>query len=392
MPNDLTSLNRRTLLTAALASITVAACGGGSQTPQEAVQRAANDATQSGVVGAVFGHLTSSERFRGVAGLARKAPKISLVGNEFMMIGSCTKAMTAMIAARLVERGAIGWNTAVGTALPELAASMLPDYQAVTLENLLAHRGGMLAFDQSADEDRFLAYLQGYPGAMPDTETGRRRLFCSWLLQQTPPAKVAPGQTYAYSNAGYGLVGAMLEAVTGKTYDTLFDEELFRPLGLSGHWGRPELLATNQPVGYEGDNKDHLVQIVPLPQEEEMWRQAALKPAGNDLAMTPAMFAGWLDWHLQALRGQKTPLPLGYIERLRNLAKGDYAMGWVGGTPTGSRKRVFHTGHIDGFKTLAEIYLDGAEANYGQTNTGSGSDPSDWVTSVMAQNLESMRG
>ncbi|WP_163360625.1 serine hydrolase, partial [Klebsiella aerogenes] len=75
-------------------------------------------------------------------------------------IGSTTKAMTSALAGRLVERGAIAWSTTLAEALPDLAAGMRADYRRITLEQLLAHRGGLLAFNTDADFIRFQAYLQ----------------------------------------------------------------------------------------------------------------------------------------------------------------------------------------------------------------------------------------
>src|SRR3954454_10886807 len=58
-------------------------------------------------------------------------------------IGSDTKAMTALIAAMLVEAGKIRWTSTVGEVFPELAATMDPAVKGVTLEQLLSHISGI---------------------------------------------------------------------------------------------------------------------------------------------------------------------------------------------------------------------------------------------------------
>src|SRR5688572_16040657 len=57
-------------------------------------------------------------------------------------IGSCTKSMTSTLAAMMVEQGRITWKTTVGEQFPELRSSMGEGWAGVTLEQLLAHRGG----------------------------------------------------------------------------------------------------------------------------------------------------------------------------------------------------------------------------------------------------------
>jgi CubicO group peptidase (beta-lactamase class C family) len=46
------------------------------------------------------------------------------------------------------------------------------------------------------------------------------------------PLAADPGTQWAYSNVGYIFVGTMLERKTGKTWDELITERIFRPLGL----------------------------------------------------------------------------------------------------------------------------------------------------------------
>jgi CubicO group peptidase (beta-lactamase class C family) len=226
------------VLAMALCAVTLASCAGPS--PLTA-QDAADKAVQRGLVGAVFEHLTAETEERGIAGQRREAPAAPLLGTERMMLESCSKAMTGMIAARIIEKGSIDWSTTLGAALPDLAATMRPEYRSVTLEDLLAHRGGVAAFTETVDVEPFLAYVQGFVGTLPGDETARRRFFTAWLLQQPPPPQVTPGQTFLYSNAGFAIAAAMMEAAAGKTWEVLFDEELLQPLGVSASFGAPTL-------------------------------------------------------------------------------------------------------------------------------------------------------
>lgn len=58
-------------------------------------------------------------------------------------LGSITKPMTATVAARLVEKGFITWDTTMAQAVPELAGTMRKEYKKVTLDQLLRHESGL---------------------------------------------------------------------------------------------------------------------------------------------------------------------------------------------------------------------------------------------------------
>ncbi len=358
----------------------------------DAAEAAASRAVDQGLVGAVFGQVSitegDTERESGFAGLRRIGSTDALNGQESFIIGSNTKAMTAVVAARLIERGVLRWDSTIGEVVPELQQSMRADYREVTLEQLLAHRGGVLAMTGDEDIHNFSIFLENYTDALPQTLVEMRRFFAHWLLTQLPPSGVTPRQDFYYSNAGYTLVAAMLEAVTGKPYETLFDEELTQPLGVVGSWVRPELMASNQPLGHEGA-RGQLQVAPPLSSEEQQWADAIFAPAG--LFSTTAMaYSTWLHWHLLALQGQTTPLPAAYVQRLQQLTDGDYAVGWAA-IPTPAGRLLFHTGSWMGFMTIAVVDLAGQNASFGLTNTSDvAPDGSSWVLDVLVVQLFEM--
>ena len=385
-------LGCRSMLVPIWTSLMLTACGSGSDTPSPLpgiAAEAASSAVRQGLVGAMFGQVSTTQRESGVAGLRQIGTADALNGQESFIIGSTTKAMTAMVAARLIERNVLRWDTKIGEAIPGLQQSMRADYRGVTLEQLLAHRGGILAMSGDEDIQSFQVFLDNYTGALPQTLQERRRFFAEWLVTQPPPINVLPGQGFFYSNAGYALVSAMLEAVTGKPYETLFDEELAQPLGVAGSWVRPELMAANQPLGHAGA-RGQLVVVPPPSSEEQPWVDAIFAPAGL-FSTTSSAYSIWLHWHLLALQGQTTPLPAGYVQRLQQLAEGDYAVGWVGRVDPAGRPVLLHDGHWLGFMTLVVVDLAGHRASFGLTNTGDiAADGSSWVLEVLITELLEM--
>ena len=122
----------------------------------------------------------------------------------------------------LVERGLLAWDTTIENALPHLAENMRAEYRDVTLEMLLAHRGGIRhEWDVPGLWD-VLWKREGPPVEQRET-TARAML--------SEPSKVRPG-SYFYSNCGYGIAGHMAETVSGKPWEELMDELVFDPLGM----------------------------------------------------------------------------------------------------------------------------------------------------------------
>lgn len=162
--------------------------------------------------------------------------------NDVFHIGSCTKSMTATLAAMLIEDGKLKWDTTIAEVFPELKGRMDPQYENVTVEQLLKHRGGVPHEPPAAAWQR--AWEQH------GTPVQQRREFIEAVLRQPPEA--APGTKMIYSNQGYAIVGAMLEKLTGTPWETLIAERLFKPLHMdSAGFGPPGTTgAMDQPWGH----------------------------------------------------------------------------------------------------------------------------------------------
>src|SRR5947207_2997000 len=78
----------------------------------------------------------------GAVGVRKMGDPTPVTASDKFHVGSCTKAMTATLAAMLVERHKLHWTDTLAKIFPERAAKMHPDYRAVTLEMLLTHRSG----------------------------------------------------------------------------------------------------------------------------------------------------------------------------------------------------------------------------------------------------------
>lgn len=125
---------------------------------------------------------------------------------------SVTKQIVAILVMREVERGKIDLDTPVATYLPGFRSA---NAGTATIRNLLQHRAGL---PNPADTPEF--YNADFTGSR-DPATG----FCAG------PVTGAPGGDWTYNNCDYMVLGAVLEAVTGLSWDKLFQRDIATPLG-----------------------------------------------------------------------------------------------------------------------------------------------------------------
>lgn len=150
-------------------------------------------------------------------------------------IGSISKAFTQVLIAELAAEGKIS--------LEDKLIRHLPDYpdreiaEKVTLQQLLAHRSGL----GDIFNDRFT----------PERAAGLRSLHDYLPLFVGKPLEFPPGTAQRYSNAGYVLLGLVVERVTGRSFAEVARERIFAPVGMkdSGWWAR-DALPRDTAVGY----------------------------------------------------------------------------------------------------------------------------------------------
>ena len=202
---------------------------------------------------------------REAVGVRKIGETTPVTTNDVFHIGSCTKSMTATLAAILIEEGKLRWDTTIAEVFPELKGKMDKQYENVTVEQLLHHRGGVPGEPPPA------AWLRARQEK--GTPMEQRREFIEAVLALPPEA--APGTKMIYSNQGYAIVGAMLEKITGRDYESLITEKLFKPLHMdTAGFGPPGTVGkVDQPWGHV----EVLGRMVPVQSDNP----PAISPAGR---------------------------------------------------------------------------------------------------------------
>jgi CubicO group peptidase (beta-lactamase class C family) len=152
------------------------------------------------------------------------------------------------------------------------------------------------------------------------TPTEQRREFIAAVLSEAP--EVSPGTKMIYSNQGYAIAGAMLEALAGVPYERLITEKLFDPLQMkTAGFGVPgEIGKTTQPWGHT----KRLTLTVPVQEDNP----PAIAPAGRVHCSLDDL-AKFVQLHLTNGKGVDWFTPDDFTRLHTPPAGGDYAGGWV---------------------------------------------------------------
>ena len=230
-----------------------------------------------------------------------------------------------------VQKGRLRWTTTLAEGLPSLAPRMRKEYASATLEQLLAHEARLPAYTQPST--RRVREMQSLTGSGAE----QRLAFLEQALAEDP--NYGTGDN-AYSNVGYVAAGAMVESPAGKTWESLIELELARPLGLTSvGFGYPATPARpDQPRGHA--RRDNKIQELPLDEARQLpvclWPAGAIHCSIGDLALYAAD-------HLRGLRGRSALLPAAEYDHLhRRRGNSVFTLGW--GIDRDTRWGVIHFG------------------------------------------------
>ncbi|MFF9349453.1 serine hydrolase domain-containing protein [Streptomyces sp. NPDC014734] len=199
--------------------------------------RLAELSARHSVPGASLGIMHRGELVAEAAvGLANTEAGIETTTDTLFQIGSISKVWTTTVAMALVDEGLLDLDAPLVSVLPGLRLAEETLTAQVTVRHLMTHTSGI-------DGDLF-------------TDTGRGddclEKYAALLADAAPNHPL--GATMSYCNAGFTLLGRVLEVVTGVQWDRLMRERLYAPLGLTHTATLPEdVLRFRAAIGHLGD-------------------------------------------------------------------------------------------------------------------------------------------
>jgi D-alanyl-D-alanine carboxypeptidase len=172
-----------------------------------------NLATKDAFSGSVLVAKNGIPIFSDVCGLASKSFNVPNRIDTKFNLGSMNKMFTGLAVCQLAQRGKLDFNDRVGQHLPDYPNSIVTEH--VTIHQLLTHTSGMGSFwnerYESTSKERFKQVRDFIP------------LFVDTSLT------FEPGEGYQYSNAGYVLLGALIENISAQNYFDYVREHIYEP-------------------------------------------------------------------------------------------------------------------------------------------------------------------
>lgn len=259
-----------------------------------------------------------------VSGVRKIGADDAVTKEDLWHIGSCGKAMTATMIARLVQSGTLRWGQTLAETFPELKDSMSPTIQEVTLVQLLSHTSSLDANFKTNDytEDK-------------DLVAARYR-----VVQNAIHSKFErkPGE-FHYSNWGYTVAAAMAERASGKSWETVMKEEVFLPLemttasfGGTGTVGKIDQPWPHNKLGLPFSTNGPKMDNVPT-----------MGPAGT-IHMTIRDWGKFVAEHIRGGRGESTYLNQEQYSILHKPVVEEYALGWGVATRDWGGRVLSHSG------------------------------------------------
>ncbi|NJN25318.1 MAG: beta-lactamase family protein [Cyclobacteriaceae bacterium] len=245
--------------------------------------------------------------------------------NTLIEIGSITKTFTSTLLAKSHLNGSTSLNQPIYDYLPSGVNMNIYATDSIRFVHLANHTSGMPRQPDN-DTDKFSDY-------------GLPELF-SFLNNWNPSVK--PGVMHEYSNVGVGLLGYLLERVENTSYETLVQQQIFNPLGMTRSYVNTNVEQDgNFATGYIGINK------------QEPFKMTQANQAAGSIISTPSDMMKYLIANIQ-----KTHPDLGQVFELAQTftfeedEQNGFGLSWFITKVEEGYTATWHNGGTDGFNSF----------------------------------------
>ena len=271
------------------------------------------------------------------AGIANKTTKAPIDLNTKFNLGSMNKMFTAVAIAQLAQAGKLSFSDTVGKHLADYPNKEVADK--VTIHQLLTHTSGMgMYFGQKFKEQR--EKLVTVAAHLP--------------LFAADPLAFPPGEKFQYSNAGYMLLGAIIEKVAGQDYYSYVQEHIYKPAGMNdtGFYD-PAKETPNLAVGYTKMSPDGQPQAEI--RDNTNMRDVRGGPAGGGFSTAPDLvkFQQALFSYKLLDKAHTELVTTGKVDGPRGMGKYGYGFG---DNNAGGKHSVGHNGGFPGIAANFEMF------------------------------------
>lgn len=185
-----------------------------------------------GFSGAIVAEFEGAKILSNGYGFADRGQKVPFTARTVQSNGSNTKQFTGAAILLLESEGKLSLQDSLQSHFDGVPR----DKKGITLHQLLTHSSGLI-LGVGADDDKPMGFDN----------------FFSELM--ATPLQFEPGSDYSYSNAGYSILGRIVELVSGMTYETFLHQRFFDPLNMPDTgYIIPDWKLDNLAIGYDKGN------------------------------------------------------------------------------------------------------------------------------------------
>lgn len=236
-------------------------------------------------------------------------------------IGSLTKQFTAMAILILKDRGSLDLNDSICNYLSDC-----PDnWQKITIHHLLSHSSGIVDYSKLPEAQRYRRIPASH-----------EQIIATF---SDKPLEFEPGTNWHYSNSGYYLLGVIIEKISGQSYITFLDENIFKPVGMTNTG-----MGMSQAAGYIS-RRGSLTEWNPYNNTDFTFAAGALYSSVGDLLRWDRVL------YTEILVKQET------LDQMFQIQAGNYGYGWYIINRYG-HKVAFHDGQLPGYSAYFQRSLD----------------------------------
>lgn len=262
----------------------------------------------------------------GFANLEHQVPAKS---ETVFQLASVAKQFTATGVMLLAQEGKLKVDDSITKYFPDAPK----EWQSMTIRHLLVHTSG----------------IAGYPSDFDYRKDYSEDDFLDIMFKA--PLLTKPGQTWAYSDMGYVLLGILIHKVSGQFYGDYLQEKVFKPLGMSATQVIDEAaIIPNRAAGYQmPDGK----------LQNQGWVAPSLNTTADGALYTTVLdMAKWdAALYTEKILPQKALEEMWTPTTLEDGSSQGYGFGWGIGNTEGHRF-VGHGGNWQGFTSAIVRYLD----------------------------------
>lgn len=262
-------------------------------------------------------------------GIANLEWNVPATPDTVFEIGSITKQFTAACILLMSEDGKLSLDDKISAHLSNTPAA----WSNITIRHLLTHTSG----------------IKNYTGL--DGFELTRHLTQARFIESigAQPLDFQPGDSWAYCNTGYSLLGYIVENASGTNYWEFLRRRIFLPLGMNATRGRsPAAIIPRRAAGYELKDKLHVNRDYDL---TDIFSAGAIVSTVQDMAKWNAALDG--DKLLSAASRQQWWSPV----KLNNGKVKNYGFGWFL-DPLDGHKNIGHGGATSGFSATIQRFPD----------------------------------